>query len=84
MGAKIWANSEIMQLLDVVDCVLPEVRDQWDRASIKYHENNRKWIRNGDICKNKFDKLSCAKKPTRTSKTPLSVLRTKEINKRHR
>ena len=46
---------------------------------MKYHEDNRKWNRNGDSCKNEFEKLAFGKKPTGASETPLNVLRAKEI-----
>ena len=67
MGAKKWVNSEIIQLLNAIEYNLPAGIDQWERVSTKCNEDNRKWIRNGDSCKNKLDKLDFTKNPTGVS-----------------
>ena len=61
------------QLLDDVDNILPACRDQWDMFAVQCFNNEKKWIRNGESYKNKFDKLAFMKKPTGTTETPLSA-----------
>ena len=48
MGKNKWINSEITHLLDAVDSLIPELIEQWEIFSIRYHNNDKKWIRNGD------------------------------------
>ena len=79
VGSKKWINSEVVNLLNTVEILLPAGKEQRERFSMRCHKKDKKWFRIGESCKNKFEKLAFLKKPTSTAEIPLNVLRAKEI-----
>jgi hypothetical protein len=78
-GAKKWTKEEVTILLDQVEEDLPAGKDQWEHVAVGCIMTSKSWIRAGDSCKNKFEKLAFQKKPTGTAEIPLHVHRAKKI-----
>lgn len=54
----------------------------WDNVALRCYEIDNEFIRNGESCKGKFDKLALARKPTGTVAISLHVRRAKGIKKK--
>ena len=51
----------------------------WEKVAVECREVDISWIRPGDSCKHKFEKMAFAKQPTGQSDIPLHILRAKTI-----
>ena len=57
MGSKKWINFEIA-IFDAVDFLLRVGKQKLDRVTMLCRKNDKKWFRNGEIFKSKFEKTS--------------------------
>ena len=78
-GSKRYTSSQIDNLLDAVEEILPCGRNMWEAVSLRCNDKDKGCIRNGESCKIKFHKMAFAKKPTGQSEIPIQIRRAKNI-----
>ena len=74
-GSKNWSTAQTTLLLDMVDDILPTGKEVWEQVVVQCHEVDESWVRPGESCKAKFEKMVFAKQPTGQSDIPLYILR---------
>ena len=78
-GSKNWSTGQINLLLEIVSDILPAGKEMWEKVAVECREVDESWIRPGESCKHKFEKMAFAKQPTGQSDIPLHILRAKKI-----
>ena len=78
-GTKNWTKTEINLLLDCIDELLPVGKEMWEQLAVRCLESDESWVRSGESCKHKFEKMAFAKQPTGQGDIPLHILRSKKI-----
>jgi hypothetical protein len=81
-GGKDWSTAEVQLLLRLVEEELPCGRDMWDNVAMlcsKMWDGDDRWVRPGDACKKKFEKLAFMKAPTGTAEVPVDVRKAKQL-----
>jgi hypothetical protein len=78
-GSKNFSKEELSTLVQMVDKFKPAGRDQWYKLALQLcargRELNLGWkLRDGQTCRNRFDKLIPNKKPTGSTEVPDVVL----------
>ena len=78
-GSKNWSSAQINVVLEMTDEILPAGKEMWEQVAVRCHEVDESWVRPGESCKAKFEKMAFAKQPTGQSDIPLHILRSKKI-----
>ena len=81
-GVKNWSSAQINLVLEMTEEILPAGKEMWEQVAVRCHDVDKSWVRPGESCKAKFEKMAFAKQPTGQADIPLHILRAKEIKEK--